>query len=147
MLFRSQPSSAESVPNKTRWLGWWNDLSTATKAAGIVFALPVIVLNIWAASAIFNYFNSLLVIVIVASLLAFLLNYPVNLLQIKGSKRESTSIVVFLLSVSILLGLGVTLVPLALQQAQQLILSLPKWIDSGKQQLLLFNVQIGRAHV
>ena len=138
----AQPSSAESAPNKTRWLGWWNDLSTATKAGGIVFALPVIVLNIWAASAIFNYFNSLLVIVIVASLLAFLLNYPVNLLQIKGSNRESTSIVVFLLSVSILLGLGVTLVPLALQQAQQLILSLPKWIDSAKQQLLLFNVQL-----
>ena len=136
----AQPSSAE--PNKSRWLGWWNDLSTATKAAGIVFALPVIVLNIWAASAIFNYFNSLLVIVIAASLLAFLLNYPVNLLQIKGTNRESTSIVVFLLSVSILLGLGVTLVPLALQQAQQLILSLPKWIDSGKQQLLLFNMQL-----
>jgi predicted PurR-regulated permease PerM len=125
-----------------RWFGWWGALSTGMKAGAIALALPTIVLNIWAASAIFNYFNSLLVIVIAASLLAFLLNYPVNLLQIKGSNRERASIVVFLLSVSILLALGVTLVPLALQQAQQLISSLPKWIDSGKQQLLLFNMQL-----
>jgi predicted PurR-regulated permease PerM len=134
-------TSTDSKPSN-RWLGWWSDLGTATKAVAIALALPLLVLNVWAASTAFNYFNSLLVIVIAASLLAFLLNYPVNLLQIKGSNRERASIVVFLLSVSILLGLGVTLVPLALQQAQQLVLSLPKWIDSGKQQLLLFNMQL-----
>ncbi len=130
------------VQPSNRWLGWWSDLGTATKAGAIALALPLLVLNVWAASTAFNYFNSLLVIVIAASLLAFLLNYPVNLLQIKGSNRERASIVVFLLAVSILLGLGVTLVPLALQQAQQLVLSLPKWIDSGKQQLLVFNMQL-----
>ena len=124
------------------WFSWWGKLSLGLRAGAIALALPLIVLNIWAASAIFSYFNSLLVIVIAASLLAFLLNYPVNALQIKGSNRERASIAVFLISVSILLGLGVTLVPLALQQAEQLISSLPKWIDSGKQQLLLFNLQL-----
>ena len=137
-----QPDTYITSQPENRWFGWWGKLSLGVRAGAIALALPLIVLNIWTISVIFSYFNSLLVIVIAASLLAFLLNYPVNALQLKGSNRESASIGVFLLSVSILLGLGVTLVPLALQQAEQLISSLPKWIDSGKQQLLLFNMQL-----
>ena len=137
-----QPDTHMASQPENRWFSWWGKLSLGVRAGAIALALPLIVLNIWTVSVIFSYFNSLLVIVIAASLLAFLLNYPVNALQLKGSNRESASIGVFLLSVSILLGLGVTLVPLALQQAEQLISSLPKWIDSGKQQLLLFNMQL-----
>jgi len=46
---------------------------------------------------------------------------------------------VFLVALSILLALGVTLVPLVLTQAQQLVIRLPEWIDSGRYQLLLLN--------
>lgn len=130
------------MQHSNRWLGWWGAISPLGKALAIGVAIPLLVLNIWAVSTIFEYFHSLLVIVVAASLLAFLLNYPVNLLQLKGNNRERASIVVFLLSLSLLLALGVTLVPLAFNQAQQLVSSLPKWIDSGKQQLLLLNVQL-----
>ncbi|WP_431628097.1 AI-2E family transporter [Alkalinema pantanalense] len=125
-----------------RWLTWWETVSPLGKVLAIALAIPLLVVNIWAISTVFEYFNSLFVIVIAASLLAFLLNYPVTLLQLKGNNRERASIVVFLLSISLLLALGVTLVPLALAQAEQLISSLPKWIDSGKQQLLLLNMQL-----
>jgi predicted PurR-regulated permease PerM len=125
-----------------RWLTWWGTMTPVVRLMAIALAVPTLVVNIWAISAIVDYFHSLLAIVIAASLLAFLLSYPVSLLQLQGNNRERAAIVVFLLSLSILLALGVTLVPLALAQAQQLISSLPKWIDSGKQQLLLFNTQL-----
>jgi predicted PurR-regulated permease PerM len=44
-----------------------------------------------------------------------------------------------LIALSILLALGVTLVPLALTQAQQLVVRLPEWIDSGRRQLMVLN--------
>ncbi|MEB3294810.1 MAG: AI-2E family transporter [Synechococcales bacterium] len=125
-----------------RWLTWWGTMTPMLRLMAIALAIPTLVVNIWAISAIVDYFHSLLAIVIAASLLAFLLSYPVSLLQLQGNNRERAAIVVFLLSLSILLALGVTLVPLALGQAQQLISSLPKWIDSGKQQLLLLNTQL-----
>jgi len=36
-------------------------------------------------------------------------------------------------------ALGVTLVPLVLTQAQQLVVRLPEWIDSGRHQLMVLN--------
>ena len=60
-------------------------------------------------------------------------------MESKGAKREQVAILVFLVALSILLALGVTLVPLVLTQAQQLVIRLPEWIDSGRYQLLLLN--------
>jgi predicted PurR-regulated permease PerM len=97
------------------------------------------VLNGWAISAIFHYFHSLIVILVGASVLAFLLNYPVSWMVRRGARREQVAILVFLLALSILLALGVTLVPLALTQAQQLVARIPELIDSGRSQLMMLN--------
>jgi predicted PurR-regulated permease PerM len=97
------------------------------------------VLNGWAISAIFHYFHSLIVILVGASVLAFLLNYPVSWMVRHGAKREQVAILVFLLALSILLALGVTLFPLALTQAQQLVARIPELIDSGRSQLMMLN--------
>jgi predicted PurR-regulated permease PerM len=103
----------------------------------------MIVLNSWAAALIFGYFHSILEIAIVAALLAFLLNYPVSFLQRNSvTGRNQAAIMVFLLALSVLFGLGITLVPLAFSQAQQLVASLPKWIDSGQRQILTLNMQL-----
>ncbi len=120
-------------------LGWWQGMSLGGRLTAIALVAPLIVLNAWAVASIFNYFNSLIVILVAASLLAFLLNYPVMWMESKGAKREQVSILVFLAALSILLALGVTLVPLVLTQAQQLVIRLPEWIDSGRYQLLLLN--------
>ncbi len=72
-------------------------------------------------------------------MLAFLLNYPVSWMEHHGARREQVAILVFLLALSILLALGVTLFPLALTQAQQLVARLPELIDSGRSQLMILN--------
>ena len=120
-------------------LGWWQAMTLGGRLSAIALVAPLIVLNAWAVSSIFNYFNSLIVILVGASLLAFLLNYPVSWIESRGGKREQVAILVFLVALSILLALGVTLVPLVLTQAQQLVVRLPEWIDSGRYQLLLLN--------
>jgi predicted PurR-regulated permease PerM len=131
------------MSQRNRLLVWWETLTPLARTGVVGVALPMLVLNAWAASQIFGYFHSILEIAIVAALLAFLLNYPVSFLQRSSvTGRNQASIIVFLLALSVLLGLGVTLVPLAFSQAQQLVASLPKWIDSGQKQILTLNMQL-----
>lgn len=120
-------------------LNWWQTLTPLARFLAIALFAPLLVLNGWAISAIFHYFHSLIVILVGASVLAFLLNYPVSWMVRHGAKREQVAILVFLLALSILLALGVTLFPLALTQAQQLVARIPELIDSGRSQLMLLN--------
>lgn len=120
-------------------LDWWQALTPLSRVLAIALFAPLLVINGWAVSSIFEYFHSLIVILVAASLLAFLLNYPVGWMERQGARREQVAILVFLLALSILLALGVTLVPLVLIQAQQLVVRLPEWIDSGRYQLMLLN--------
>jgi predicted PurR-regulated permease PerM len=120
-------------------LNWWQTLTPITRLLAIVLLVPLLALNGWAVSSIFDYFHSLIVILVGASVLAFLLNYPVMWMERQGARREQVSILVFLLALSILLALGVTLFPLALTQAQQLVARIPELIDSGRSQLMLLN--------
>lgn len=62
--------------------------------------------------------------------------------ELDGKSRSETrasSHSCILLALSILLALGVTLFPLALTQAQQLVARLPDLIDSGRSQLMILN--------
>ncbi|GAA6618944.1 AI-2E family transporter [Scytonema sp. NUACC26] len=118
---------------------WWQTLSPLSRISAIALFAPLLVLNGWAVSAIFHYFHSLIVILVGASVLAFLLNYPVSWMERHGARREQVAVLVFLLALSVLLGLGVTLFPLALTQAQQLVARIPELIDSGRAQLMLLN--------
>ncbi|BAY65712.1 hypothetical protein NIES22_58190 [Calothrix brevissima NIES-22] len=120
-------------------LDWWDTLTPIARIGAIALFIPLVVLNGWAISSIFNYFHSLIVILVGASVLAFLLNYPVSWMEHHGLKREPVAILVFLLALSILLALGVTLFPLALTQAQQLVARIPELIDSGRSQLMMLN--------
>jgi predicted PurR-regulated permease PerM len=131
------------MQHPNRLIAWWNSLSPVGRTATIGLALPLIVINGWALAVIFDYFHSLLVVLVAAALLAFLLNYAVGVLErATPGGRSQAAVVVFLLALSVILGLGLTLVPLALTQAQQLVASLPKWIDSGQKQLLTLNEQL-----
>ncbi|MEH2437173.1 MAG: AI-2E family transporter [Nostoc sp.] len=120
-------------------LDWWQTFTPIARIGAIALFLPLLVLNGWALSVFFNYFHSLIVILVGASVLAFLLNYPVSWMEHHGARREQVAILVFLLALSILLALGVTLFPLALTQAQQLVARLPELIDSGRSQLMILN--------
>lgn len=131
-----------SAPKRSRLILWWESLSPLSRVLAIALAAPLTVLNAWAFATIFGYFRSLLVVMLVASLLAFFLNYPVNWMEQRGARREQAAILVFLTALLFILVLGVTLVPLALVEAQQLVVRLPEWFDSGQRQLLMLNERI-----
>lgn len=131
-----------SATPKSKLLSWWDTLNPLSRLLAIALVAPLTVLNAWAFSTIFGYFQSLLVILLSASLLAFLLNYPVGWLEKRGARRGPAAILVFLVVLLILCGLGVTLVPLAFTQAQQLVVRLPEWIDSGQHQLMRLDDRV-----
>jgi predicted PurR-regulated permease PerM len=63
------------------------------------------------------------------------LDYPIKLLQKRGVPRILAVVVVLLLSIIILGAVGVILLPLILEQLNELANLLPYWIESGTQQI------------
>ncbi len=98
-------------------------------------ALPLVVLNGWAAFQLFQFFQPIFITLITASILAFLLNYPVQSLKNQGVKPGYAVTLVFLIALSIFTAIGVILIPIALGQLSELIRGLPGWVDSGAQQI------------
>ena len=134
-------NSGSSSPKKNWLISGWESLNFLSRLLVVLLAAPLMVLNARALFAIFGYFQSLFVIVLIASVFAFLLNYPVNWLEQKGFQRGIVAIFVFLITIVVFSALGVTLVPLAFTQAQQLVARLPEWLDSGQRQLMLLDEQ------
>ena len=99
-------------------------------------ALPLLVLNGWAALQIFAFFRAQLTVFLTATLLSFVLNYPVQWLsqfQVKRFRlrRSLAILLVLLVSVSTLGVLGILLVPPLVEQINGLSSRLPVWLDSG----------------
>ena len=69
-------------------LNWWQVMTPSGRLLAIALFAPLLVLNGLAISTIFDYFHSLIVILVAASLLAFLLNYPVSWMERQGARRE-----------------------------------------------------------
>ncbi|MBO3460583.1 AI-2E family transporter [Aetokthonos hydrillicola Thurmond2011] len=105
----------------------------------LTLLFPLVFLNGWLVFHIFHYFQPLVTIFILATLLAFILNYPVSLLEQRGVKQNYAVGLVFVLSLVILIGLGITVVPVVLQQFHEMGKLLPEWIDSSEQKLFLLN--------
>ncbi|WNZ22620.1 AI-2E family transporter [Leptolyngbya sp. NK1-12] len=138
-------SSGSSKPKRSRLLTWWESLSPLSRFLAITLAAPMTVLNVWALATIFSYFQSLLVVLLVAALFSFLLDYPVTWLEHNGIRRGQAAILVFFAAILFISVLGVTLLPLAFAQAQQLVARLPEWFDSGQRQLMMLNERIDGA--
>ena len=128
--------------DKSNYFQWWRQLSVPAQLLMVGMAAPVLVLNFWAMATIADFLGILIAIIVVASLLAFLLNYPVSWCVRYGLKREPTSIVIFLLTLTLVFGLGISLFPVAFVQAQQLAARLPEWMESGRHQFILLSQQI-----
>ncbi|WP_375475801.1 AI-2E family transporter [uncultured Nostoc sp.] len=105
----------------------------------IGLAFPIAILNGWLLLQVIQYFQPLVSIITAAILLAFVLNYPIQFLQEQGVKPNLAIGGVLLLTLVVLVALGITLVPLIIQQLVELANILPSWIDSGTQQLQAFQ--------
>lgn len=100
---------------------------------------PILALNIWLLSQVFRYFQHLITVLIVAAILAFLLNYPVRILGRFYRSRSQAVIVVLLLALTLLLILGITLVPILINQAAELLNNIPTWLEAS-------NTNLDRLH-
>jgi predicted PurR-regulated permease PerM len=105
----------------------------------LTLLFPLVFLNGWLAFRVIQYFQPLITTLILASLLAFILNYPVSILQQRGVKRNYAVALVFLTTVIIIFGLGLTLLPIILQQSHEMGTILPQWIDSSESQFQNIN--------
>ncbi|MEH2389352.1 MAG: AI-2E family transporter [Nostoc sp.] len=107
----------------------------------LVFTLlfPSVFLNAWLVFLLVKNFQPVVTILLLATLLAFVLNYPVSILQQRGVKRGYAVTLVFILALVIFVTLGITLVPIVLEQFNEMVKVLPQWIDSSEEKLLILN--------
>lgn len=99
-------------------------------------ALPLLALNGWVALQIFAFFRSQLTIFLTATLLSFVLNYPVQWLsQLRVRRfqlrRSLAILLVLLVSISILGAGGILLIPPLVEQINGFSSRLPAWLKSG----------------
>ncbi|MGF1482548.1 MAG: AI-2E family transporter [Cyanophyceae cyanobacterium] len=126
--------SAKELPSKEltkfnqlpQWVTW-----------GLAF--PLIILNAWLVLVVFDYFQSLITILVTATLLAFILDYPVQFLVSRRVQRSYAVLGVIFVAFLLLSVLGVTLAPIIFKQFNDLAVRLPSWIESGGQQLQSLN--------
>ncbi|MFQ3679720.1 MAG: AI-2E family transporter [Pseudanabaenaceae cyanobacterium] len=82
----------------------------------------------WAIAQILNYFSSVLTIFLLASILAFLLSYPVHGLT-RWLPRSTAVTVVFLGALTLASAVGITIGLAIVAQTQQLLLDAPRQLD------------------
>jgi predicted PurR-regulated permease PerM len=114
---------------------------------------PVVALNVALVILAATFFQHLLTMVLVAAILAFLLNYMVRLFKRFGMRHNTAVILVFLLTVALFVFLGITLVPNLVNQITQFTGRLPEWLSAGQKNLQFLdgwakernlNLDIGR---
>ncbi len=103
----------------------------------MIFGLsgPIIALNIWLLALAFQYFEHLVTVLTVSTILAFLLNYPVQFFERAGITRAQAVIIVLLVSLTLLVFVGLILVPLVIDQTNQLLQGIPIWLETIQERL------------
>ncbi|KAB8317652.1 AI-2E family transporter [Tolypothrix campylonemoides VB511288] len=96
---------------------------------------PIIALNVWLLYLLFRLFLHPITIVSIAAILAFLLNYPVKFFERVTLTRPRAVIIVLLLTLTLLVILGVTLVPMVIDQTIQLLNKIPDWLATSQANL------------
>ncbi len=91
---------------------------------------PLGCLNGWLLLLLISNLQPLFNILLTAILLALLLDYPIRLLQGRGLSRNGSLSLVLLLTVVLLLGLGLTLLPLLTQQLTDLVKQVSAWTQN-----------------
>ncbi len=105
----------------------------------LTLLFPLVFLNGWLAFKLFQYFQPIVTILVLATLLAFILDYPVAILEQRGMQRKYAVLLVLILTLVIVISLGITLLPIALQQLNEMTKAVPQWIDTTEQKLQFLN--------
>ena len=106
--------------------------------------IPLTLLNGWLLYRGLQYFQELVTLLLIATLLAFLLGYPVRLLQSWGMPKGYSVMVVFVTALSLLSLAGAALVPTLMHQFSEFTTRLPNWLENGQQQLEAVDEEIAQ---
>ncbi|MBD2460830.1 AI-2E family transporter [Oscillatoria sp. FACHB-1407] len=105
----------------------------------VAILFPLIFLDGWLALKGLQFFQPLITVFVLASLLALVLNYPVQFLQRRGMKRSQAVGLILLITILAVAILALTLIPLLLEDLGELTQLVPQWLQSGEQQLQVFQ--------
>lgn len=100
---------------------------------------PLLALNLWILFKVFQYFEHLITVVTISAILAFLLNYPVRVIERFYRSRSQAVILVLLLTLTLLVIFGITLVPIVIDQITQLLKNIPDWLEASNDNLSRFD--------
>ncbi|MFN6514947.1 MAG: AI-2E family transporter [Nostoc sp. CreGUA01] len=115
----------------------------------LIFTLlfPLVFLNAWLAFRLFENLQPVVTVLLLATLLAFILNFPVSILQGRGVKRNYAVALVFITASLIFVALGIILLPIVLEQFNEMVKVLPQWIDSSEEKLEILNQWFSRHRI
>ncbi|MBD2611297.1 MAG: AI-2E family transporter [Nostoc sp. GBBB01] len=105
----------------------------------LTLLFPIVFLNFWLASRLFQSLQPVVTILLLATLLAFILNFPVSILQRQGVKRNYAVALVFIIATVVFIALGIILLPIVLEQFNEMVKVLPQWIDSSEEKLEILS--------
>ncbi|MDP5338294.1 MAG: AI-2E family transporter [Nodularia sp. (in: cyanobacteria)] len=105
----------------------------------LTLLFPLVFLNFWLIFLFLKSFQTLVTIFILATLLAFVLNYPVTFFQKTGVKRNYAIASVLVSALVIFAVLGTTLLPIILPQFNEMVKLLPEWIHASEQKIQLLD--------
>lgn len=105
---------------------------------------PVIVLNLWVLSQVYRYFEGIITLVALSAVLALLLNYIVDAFQRLGSTRSQAIFMVLMVFVVLLIVLASTLIPILIDQTDQLLQRLPELVQASNQNITWLESLINR---
>ncbi|AKG23607.1 AI-2E family transporter [Calothrix sp. 336/3] len=100
---------------------------------------PIIALNVWLVSLVFRYFQHPITMLSIAAILAFLLNYPVKFFERARFTRTQAVTIVLLFTLTIVAIVGITLVPIVMDQTIQLLNKIPDWLAASQDNLQNFE--------
>jgi predicted PurR-regulated permease PerM len=112
----------------------WRSINARKLLVWLLLSL-VFAANTWLLSQAFRYFEHIITVVSISAILAFLLNYPVRALDRTGISRGQAVGVVLIATLIILIILGVTVVPIVIEQIAGLSEQVPKWVQSSSQNI------------
>ena len=114
-------------------------ISKLPKWLTIGLVLPLLVLNGWLLILVCEYFESLVTIFLTATLLSFILDYPVRFIEQQKIPRAIAISIVLLIGIVLLGIIGVTVIPILLEQLNALLERLPSYVASGSEQAKVFE--------
>ncbi len=112
------------------WLGPRHSLQRYLTLAGLG---PILALNLWVLQQFFLYFEYLISVLVIAAILAYLLNGLVNWLQRLRFSRTLAVIIVLGVVLIVFSIVAISLIPAIVSQARQLLENLPEILNSSNE--------------